>query len=351
MHNKDTVPVRNGENIDLSALQQWLDKHAPELGRITAITQFPGGFSNLTYLLETPEKPYVLRRPPMGANIKSAHDMGREFKVLSLLKGHYDKIPAPLVHCETPEVMGAPFYIMERLEGLILRPNNAPKLALSPEQWRTLSAALVDNLVDIHALDIERCGLAPLGKPEGYVQRQVEGWTKRYYAAETETIAALDEVAQWLQPNLPPAQMPAFLHNDYKFDNVLFDPTELRQVTGVLDWEMSTLGDPLMDLGAALAWWIEAGDGTAMYAYNATWLPGNLTRQEAAARYAEKSGRNLDHIVFYYVFGLFKNAVIGQQIYARWKQGLTQDPRFGHLLPMIKGLGEKGRDALNSGKI
>ncbi len=351
MSNKETVPVRSGENIDQQALQQWLDQQAPGLGNIAEISQFPGGFSNLTYLLRTSTGDYVLRRPPVGANIKSAHDMGREYRVLSLLKGHYDKIPAPVVYCESPEAIGYPFYIMTRLEGLILRPQNAPKLNFTPAQWRDLSTALVDNLVDIHALDIHASGLAALGKPEGYVQRQVEGWIKRYYAAETDTLEAMNAVAQWLQHNLPPEQTPAFLHNDYKFDNVLFDPGGLRQVTGVLDWEMSTVGDPLMDLGAALAWWIEAADGEAMYAYNATWLPGNLSRREAAERYAEKSGRRLDHIVFYYVFGLFKNAVIGQQIYARWKQGLTQDARFGHLLPMIQSLGAKGQHTLMGGKL
>ena len=309
------------------------------------VAQFPGGFSNLTYGLRTTSGNYVLRRPPVGANIKGGHDMGREYRVLSLLQGHYAKAPTPVAYCEDPNVIGGPFYLMERLEGVVLRPHNAAKLGLSPEQWRRLSTALIDNLAALHALDIVETGLAQLGKPEGYTRRQVEGWVQRYAAAATDAIEDMETLAQWLPANLPPEQAPAFLHNDYKYDNVMFDST-FSELIGVLDWEMSTVGDPLMDLGAALAWWIEAGDGEAMYPYNVTWMPGNLTRQEAAERYAQQSGRDLKHLMFYYVFGLFKNATIGQQIYARWKQGLAQDARFGHLLPMVKQLAQKGAGTL-----
>jgi len=346
-----TIPVRAGEAIDHQALQAWLGQNAPQMGNIQGIVQFPGGFSNLTYCLQTDRKDYVLRRPPIGANIQSAHDMGREYRVLSLLQPHYDRIPTPIVYCDDPAVIGGPFYIMERIKGLILRPGNAPGMNFSLEQWRSLSEALTDNLVTLHSLDIEKTGLRQLGKPEGYVQRQVEGWVKRYGAAETEIIESMNRLTQWLERNIPVSGPAAFLHNDYKFDNVLFNSGYLPQVCGVLDWEMSTVGDPLMDLGAALAWWMEAGDGAAMQYYNVTWLPGNLTRREVAERYAEKSGRNLKHIVFYYVFGMFKNAVIGQQIYARWKKGLTSDARFGQLIHMIKGLAIKAEKTLEQGKL
>lgn len=343
--------VRDGEELDLDRLNEYLREYAPTVGKVLEIKQFPGGFSNLTYWLKTAEKEYVLRRPPFGANIKGGHDMGREFRVLSLLKGHYDKIPEPVVYCETIDVLGAPFYIMTRVAGLILRASMAPTLNLAPDRMRQLSEALVDNLVDIHRLDIQATGLVELGKPEGYVQRQVEGWYKRYHNAETDTLLTMNYVGDWLQQNRPVDQPPAFLHNDYKFDNVLLAADEatgepLPLIKGVLDWEMATVGDPLMDLGAMLAYWSEADDSPAYRNFNLTWLPGNLTRQEVITRYAERSGRDLTHILFYYVFGLYKNAVIAQQIYARWKQGHSQDARFGHLLPMIIELGDKAAKAI-----
>ena len=346
-----TTPVRSGEEIDPQRLNDYLHQTAPQVGQITGISQFPGGFSNLTYCLQTADAEYVLRRPPVGANIKSAHDMGREFRVLSLLNGQYEKIPAPIVYCESVDVIGAPFYVMQRIQGVILRANNAPKMNLAPDLLHMLSENLVDNLVALHGLDLEKTGLIQLGKPDGYVQRQVEGWTKRYHNAETDTIEAMNAVADWIAQHPPRAQAPAFLHNDYKYDNLLLDPTDLTRIIGVLDWEMATVGDPLMDLGGSLAYWVEARDGDASTFYNLTWLPGNLTRQEVIDRYAEKSGRDLTDILFYYVFGLFKNAVIAQQIYARWKQGHTTDARFGALLPLIVGLAQKARNALETNEI
>jgi aminoglycoside phosphotransferase (APT) family kinase protein len=346
-----SLKVREGEELDLSKLNQYLQTCAATIGAVTEITQFPGGFSNLTYCLKTADKDYVLRRPPFGAKIKSAHDMGREFRVLSLLQGHYNKIPKPVLFCEDESVMGAPFYIMEKLNGVILRANTAPKLGLTAEVLRASSKALIDNLVNLHSLDIEATGLIQLGKPEGYVQRQTEGWTKRYYDAETDKIELIDETAKWLNRNMPQSKGAAFLHNDYKYDNTVLNPDKLDEIIGVLDWEMSTVGDPLMDLGAALAYWSEAQDANEIKFFNLTWLPGNLNRQEAAARYAEKSGRDISNLLFYYIFGLFKNAVIVQQIYARWKAGLTKDPRFGSLLPVVKALGAQAAIYIQKGKI
>jgi aminoglycoside phosphotransferase (APT) family kinase protein len=277
--------------------------------------------------------------------------MGREFRVLSLLKDHYDKIPQPFHYCENADVIGAPFYLMERINGVILRAANVPKMKLTPEILRKTSESLIDNLVALHALDIEKTGLDQLGKPEGYVQRQVEGWIKRYYNAETEKIETLDSLAEWMKLNQPQSGTPSLLHNDYKYDNVVLDPENLSDILGVLDWEMATVGDPLMDLGGTLAYWSEASDTDEVKFFNLTWLPGNLTRDEVVTRYAEKSGRDLSNILFYYIFGLYKNAVIAQQIYARWKQGHTKDPRFGGLLPIIKGLGIKAQIALEKGKL
>lgn len=350
--NTDTaVAIRTGEEFDLQQLNIYLKENRPEIGEVLSVTQFPGGFSNLTYCLKTVGKEYVLRRPPFGANIKSAHDMGREFKVLSLLKPVYGKVPTPIVYCETENVLGAPFYIMERIQGLILRAANAPKLGLTPEALRASSEALVDNLVALHSIEIEASGLIQLGKPEGYVQRQVEGWIKRYYAAETDKIETMDAVAEWMKTNMPVSGAPAFLHNDYKYDNVILNPDNLAEILGVLDWEMSTVGDPLMDLGASLAYWSEAADAAEIKFFNLTWLPGNLNKQEVIERYASKSGRDLSNILFYYIFGLFKNAVIVQQIYARWKAGHTKDARFGTLLPVVKALGIKATESLSKQKV
>ncbi|WP_338871594.1 phosphotransferase family protein [Spirosoma sp. SC4-14] len=348
--------VRVGEELDRAALNAYLREQIPAIGDVQEIRQFPGGFSNLTYLLKTANRDFVLRRPPAGATIKGGHDMGREFRVLSLLKGHYTPIPNPILYCEIDAILGTPFYIMERVSGIILRAPMAPSLKLSPERMRQLSEALVDNLTTIHVLDIVETGLIQLGKPEGYVQRQVEGWIKRYRNAQTDNIAAMDAVGEWLVTHYPPEQKPAFLHNDYKYDNVLFATNEhtgdpLPVICGVLDWEMATVGDPLMDLGATLAYWSEAADTPAYRTFNLTWLPGNLTRREVADRYAERSGRNLSAIVFYYVFGLYKNAVIAQQIYARWKQGYSKDERFGKILPMIIELANKAAGAIESEKI
>lgn len=351
-HKIDTTKaVRPGEELNLAALQTYLNGHVPKVGRILEISQFPGGFSNLTYCLKTAEKEYVLRRPPFGANIKGGHDMGREFRVLSLLQDHYTKIPQPLIFCEDEGVLDAPFYIMERIRGVILRPANAPSMHLSPEVLRQTSAALVDNLVELHALDIETTGLVQLGKPEGYVQRQVEGWIKRYYHAETDKIEQMDAVADWLTRNQPQSQSPTLLHNDYKYDNVILNPEDFPRILGVLDWEMATVGDPLMDLGATLAYWVEATDDKTLWQFNITWLPGNLSRQEVIERYAAKSGRDLSKILFYYVFGMFKNAVIVQQIYARWKKGHTQDERFGKLLPVILDLAKRAVKALETNRV
>jgi aminoglycoside phosphotransferase (APT) family kinase protein len=347
----DVIATRAGEGLNADILNKWLSENAPRVGQIVRIHQFPGGFSNLTYLLETDRGTFVLRRPPVGANIKSAHDMDREYRVLSLLRPVYDRVPAPLAFCADEAVIGAPFYIMEYLQGVVLRPGQVAENTLTEAQWRQMGKALIDNLATLHSLEMEKSGLISLGKPEGYVERQVEGWVKRYFAAQTDDIASMQNLSEWLPKNLPVSPAPAFLHNDYKFDNVLFTAHDTPVVSGVLDWEMATVGDPLMDLGAALAWWVEAGDGTAMRRFNVTWMPGNLTRTEAAGRYAEKSGRDLRALLFYYVFGLFKNAVIGQQIYARWKKGLTADARFGQLLPMIQGLAHKGVVSIESGKM
>jgi aminoglycoside phosphotransferase (APT) family kinase protein len=341
--------VRQGEELDATLLQDYLRKEIQGFGQIVEITQFPGGFSNLTYLLTTGNgKEYVLRRPPFGANIKSGHDMDREFRVLSLLeKADFKQIPRPLSIEPSGDVLDAPFYVMERLNGVILRANDAPKLNLSEENMQSLCLKLIDNLAKLHALDIEKTELATLGKPEGYVRRQVEGWIKRYKNSQTDDVKNMDIVAEWMLSFEPRPQKPTFLHNDYKFDNVVWN-NNLTDIIGVLDWEMSTVGDPLMDLGAALAYWCEAEDSDFSKMFNLTWLKGCLTRKEVIDHYATLTGRDVSDIHFYFIFGLYKNAVIMQQIYARWKQGLTKDPRFGALIHGVFELSKVAKNVLKT---
>jgi aminoglycoside phosphotransferase (APT) family kinase protein len=350
-----TKPIRQGEELNIDQLNSYLI-HKTSLSPILEIQQFPGGYSNLTYSLTSADgQEYVLRRPPHGANIKSAHDMGREYKVLSLLKSTYPLVPTPIHFCEDIEIIGSPFYIMERLKGTILRTGNTPNMGILPSDLTNICEQAVDNLVNIHALDIQTANLLQLGKPEGYVQRQVDGWIKRYQAAETDKILAMDNTISWLQTNQPRPQSPAMLHNDYKLDNLIFSisdhPKSKIDLIGTLDWEMATVGDPLMDLGATLAYWVEAADGDNWKTVNCTWMAGMLTRKEVVERYQKKSGRDLSDILFYYVFGLFKNAVILQQIYARWKQGHTQDPRFGQLIFMVKMAMTKAEESIKSGQL
>jgi aminoglycoside phosphotransferase (APT) family kinase protein len=352
MNNKSdgAVSIRSGEEIDHLALNIHLKKHLSNFGNIVEIRQFPGGFSNLTYLIITETDEYVLRRPPIGANIKSAHDMAREFKVLSMLSPYYKSIPKVYLYCEDIEIIGAPFYVMQKVAGNILRAKDIGNIDISIIQMQRLSELLIDNLAKLHQIDIEATGLINLGKPEGYVDRQVEGWISRYAKSKTDEIEGLITVESWLLANMPRPQKPAFLHNDYKYDNVVFD-ADLQEIVAVLDWEMATVGDPLMDLGATLAYWCEAGEGEFMKTMNLTWLEGNLTRKQIVNRYTEKTGRDTTDILFYYVFGLYKNATIVQQIYARWKAGVTSDNRFSKLIYGVNELIKTALAAINRNSI
>ncbi len=350
MKTDQPVAIKKGQGINLENLNKFL-KENTTIGTVRKQGNFPGGYSNITYLLTTDNGEYVLRHPPPGADIKSAHDMGREFKVLSLLKKHYSKVPSPIILCEDASIIGDPFYIMERLKGVILRPSSLKDIQLAPVEMRKISEALVDNLVTLHSLNIETTGLSTLGKPEGYVQRQVEGWTKRYMTAQTDEIGGMNSISTWLAKHQPGNVSPTLLHNDYKYDNLVLEEGNLSHIIGVLDWEMSTVGDPGMDLGASLAYWAEEGDGDLAKVFNISWLPGNLKRKEVVERYCEQSGRTILNPVFYYVFGLYKNAVIAQQIYARWRIGHVNDPRFGELIHVIKDLARRGEKAIERDSI
>ena len=345
--------VREGEDLDVDALEAWLRANTQLLGPRdeVAILQFPSGYSNLTYLLRLGETETVLRRPPFGNTVKSGHDMSREHRVLSTLAPVYPLAPRPLAHCEDEAVLGAPFYLMERRRGTIIRRKPPRGMKLDPARARALAFALIDGLADLHAIDWRGIGLDDFGKPEGYAQRQVEGWTRRWTKAKTDELPKLDAIADWLARTLPADADadPALIHNDYKYDNVLLDPESL-QINAVLDWEMATIGSPRMDLGTTLAYWVELGDSPQLQglAFGPTNLPGSPTRLELIERYQERSGIELSSATYYRVFGLFKIAVILQQIYARFKKGSTQDPRFAALGYFVTLLAETASDAIEA---
>lgn len=347
----DIRPVRSGEELPLEALTQFLQQHLPGFSGDLEILQFPHGHSNLTYLLRSGTQQWVLRRPPFGNKVKSAHDMGREYRVLSQLSRVYPPAPKPLAACEDDSVMGAPFYVMEYRSGLIVRREWPKSLPNDPQLLRRMCESLVDQLAELHRVDVQGAGLSELGKPEGYVTRQVQGWTKRYFDAKTDEIPEMEEVAAWLSANMPAESGASLIHNDFKFDNVVFDPAAPERILAILDWEMTTLGDPLMDLGTTLGYWAEAGEQEILgeSIVGPTCLPGALTRKEVVARYAERTGRRPESFNFYFIYGLFKIAVIVQQIYVRYVRGFTQDPRFAQLNDRVRRLASQARLAIESG--
>lgn len=344
--------IRKGEELNINALSQYLKSNVEGFSDIKNVKQFPGGFSNLTYFIDTNLGEMVMRRPPFGANIKSAHDMGREFKVLTMLQdAGYHRIPKPIAYCQDLDVLGAEFYLMERVQGVILR-NQPPKgIVLDAKTIRSISEGVMDNLADLHAIDIHKTGLINIGKPQGYVERQVRGWAKRYVKAETDEIKSMNEASEWLIANMPKDTAPAFIHNDYKYDNVVLNADNLNEVKAVLDWEMSTVGDPLMDLGTAVGYWAEEHDGPEIKSFGLTATPGNYTRQEILQRYSDKTGRDVSNFLFYYVFASFKLGVIIQQIYARYKKGYTKDPRFANLIYIVKACGKNAQQAIKYNRI
>jgi aminoglycoside phosphotransferase (APT) family kinase protein len=346
--------VRSGEELDTASLRDWISQEVPDLAGDISVKQFPSGHSNLTYMLEIDGREVVLRRPPFGAEkIATGHDMSREHTILSHLDGVFDKIPTPVAFCEDPAVIGAPFYLMERVEGVILRGTKPEVDGLDEPTMGRLSEEFVDTLVDVHAIDLDTASLQDFGKPDGYVERQISGWIRRYNRAKTDDIAAMDRVGEWLDDQMPAAVGASIIHNDFKYDNLVLDPNELTCVRAILDWEMATVGDPLMDLGTTLAYWVEPDDPDVIKAlsFGPTLMAGNFTRRELVDRYSEKSGREVDDIVFYFVYGLYKVAVIGQQIYARFEAGDTQDPRFGMLIHAVKALANVAVRAIDEGRI
>lgn len=322
--------IRKGEELDIPALEAYLLENLAQGSGKLAIDQFPGGASNLTYLIRLGEQQLVLRRPPFGSKVKSAHDMGREYKVLSALSKSYSKAPKPLVYTEDPAIIGAPFYVMEKIEGVIIRNSMGKAKDLDKDTIRGIAEGLIGTFAELHAVDYQAIGLGQLGRPQGYTERQITGWTKRYRNAKTDEVPEAEIVFKWLHENMPDSDAASLIHNDYKHDNVILNANDLTQVNGILDWEMSTIGDPLMDLGTTLAYWYNPGDPEFMQIYPSA-LPGNPTRSELVQLYAEKSGRDVGQVVFYFAYGLFKLAGVIQQIYYRYHHGHTQDKRFAQM--------------------
>ena len=348
--------VRAGEELDTAALATFLVRAVPGWEEVRAdsmdVAQFGAGFSNLTYLVRADGRELVLRRPPRGVGPGSAHDVLREYRLLAALRPTYARVPRMLAACDDPQLLGAPFYVMERVRGVILR--GAPgEASLAATTMRGLAERFVDEMAALHALDWRAAGLAELGRPEGYVERQVEGWSRRWLASRTGDVATIDAAAAWLAAHRPTERGAALIHNDFKYDNLVLDPSDLTRVVAVLDWEMATLGDPLMDLGTSLGYWADADDPPALRALGLglTAAPGSLSRAELVERYARITGRDVSGALFYYVFGLFKLAVVAQQIYARYVRGLTRDPRFASLDASVSALGRMADRAVSLGRI
>lgn len=326
----EATRIREGEELDPAIVDRFMKAALPDLQGEPRIRQYPGGASNLTYQIDYGARSYVLRRPPLGKIAKSAHDMLREARLMQALKPVYPYVPSVVATCEDHAVLGCDFYVMERLKGIILRQDFPAELNLDAGQTRQLCLNVIDKLVELHAVDVKAAGLAGLGKGEGYVRRQIEGWSDRYRKARTEDVGDFEAVMAWLQAHMPTDVGQCLIHNDYRFDNVVLDPDNPFRVIGVLDWEMATIGDPLMDLGNSLAYWIEADDDPMMQFMRRqpTHRPGMLTRREVIAYYLEKSGLQTRSFDFYEIYGLFRLAVIIQQIYYRYFHGQTKDKRF-----------------------
>ncbi|HXA07879.1 MAG TPA: phosphotransferase family protein [Bryobacteraceae bacterium] len=332
--------VRPGEELDLTRLEPYLRDHFPNEAGALQVRQFPSGHSNLTYSLQLGAKELVLRRPPFGSKVKTAHDMGREYRVLSKLHAVYPAAPEVLLYCDDESILGPPFYLMELIRGIIIRRDPPAGLPFTAETARRLSESFIDNLARLHALDYAAIGLADLGKPHGYLERQVRGWIDRYHASQTHDLPELERISVWLKERMPATSDATLVHNDYKYDNIVLDTANITRIVGVLDWEMATIGDPLTDLGTTLAYWVDPRDPDELQKIR--WCPstvaGSLTRAQLVERYARTTGRDVSAMDFYLAFARLKVAVIVQQIYYRYHKGLTKDPRFASMPEVVKVL-------------
>jgi len=327
--------VRAEDAFEVDAVTAWLREHDLGVTGRPQVRQYSGGASNLTYLLRFPERDLVLRRPPAGQKARTAHDMHREFTIQSQLRPVFPYVPEMLAFCDDPDVIGSDFYVMQRLEGAILRAKEPPGLGmgLTEDQVRALSLRIVDTMVELHQVDVDAAGLGDLGRGAGYVARQVAGWSERYRQARTWNVPSFEQVMTWLDVHQPDDVATCVIHNDFRLDNVVLRGDDGGpRVAGVLDWEMATLGDPLMDLGGSLAYWVQADDPrlSRVLQRQPTDVPGMPTRQEVVQHYCSRMGLSAEGWVFYEVFGLFRLAVIAQQIYYRYQKGQTHNRAFRH---------------------
>jgi len=343
--------VRNGEELDLVKLKKYLLKINFDLNDVN---QFPSGYSNLTYLLTSGSKEYILRKPPFGAeSLKGGHDMLREFTVLKNLKSQFDLVPKVYHFCGDKSIIGSTFYLMERVKGNIIRPNLSEENSPGKKIIREISKQMINTLSTLHNVDIKAANLTDLGKINGYNQRQVDGWIKRYYHSKTSTIDNMEFVAKWLKNNIPMESKASIIHNDFKYDNIVLDKENFSTINAILDWEMATVGDPLMDLGTSLGYWVDNDDlpELKLFQLSATTLQGNPTREDFLHEYMLKSNTKIDNPIFYYVFGLFKIAVIAQQIFFRYKKGYTKDKRFKLLELAVISLSVMAKQSIEKNRL
>ena len=340
---EEATDVRDEDAFDVEAVSAWLrDNGAGVPAGTPEVRQFPGGASNLTYLLRYPDRDLILRRPPSGVKARSAHDMRREFTVQSRLAPVFPYVAEMVALCTDEDVIGSEFYVMSRIDGTILRRDLPDGITLTPEQARRLCTGFVDVLVELHSVDAERAGLGDLGRGSGYVARQVSGWSDRYRRARTDNVGDYERVMTWLDEQQPDDVATCVIHNDFRLDNVVLAPDDPQRVVGVLDWEMATLGDPLMDLSGAMAYWIQDDDPEAFRQFRRqpSHLPGMPTRREVVDYYTDRMGFSVtpDQWRFYDVFGLFRLGVIAQQIYYRYHHGQTHNEAYARFLPMVRYL-------------
>lgn len=341
----DTAPIRAGEELNLGSLTGYLRGKIDGVEDGITVEQFPGGHSNLTYLLRTNKdgREYVLRRGPLGPVAPKAHDMAREFRLLQMVHPNFPEAPAPFLLCEDAAVLGSVFFIMERRQGIILRDEVPPRLGALPDYQQLISEAFIDCFARLHAIDVFKTGMIAVGKPEGFLARQVGGWAERWNRAVTDDIpksrmAKMEHVTLWLAERIPPSPAPTLVHNDYKLDNIMLRSESEPRVAAVLDWEMTAVGDPLTDVGLALCYWAWAPQIDSGAVPSLTSQTGWYTRDQFIQRYAQRTGRDLAHIGYYEVFGMFKLAVILQQIYYRFRQGQTSDRRFQNFDNRVEAL-------------
>jgi aminoglycoside phosphotransferase (APT) family kinase protein len=346
----DVISVREGESFDEAALGAYLDGKLPGARGRPEVWQFGGGHANLTYMLRYAAGAggpveFVLRRPPIGPVAATSHDMGREYRVLSVLYRAFPLAPRAYLYCDDAVVIGAPFLVMERRHGIVVRSTIPPEFGggSDPAQTRKLSEVLIDTLAIFHGVDPVPLGLESIGKPEGFLNRQVTGWMQRWERAKTRELSVAAEVSRWLTDRLPPSPPRTLVHNDWRLDNMMVSADDPGRAVAVLDWDMCTLGDPLADLGTLLTAWFEAGEESGGWAPMPSQSPGFLTRREAVERYAKRTGIDVSNIAYYRVFGLFKMAVVIQQIYHRYQRGQTSDERFQVFEPMVEQLMQHAR--------